>query len=126
MKLNVLTLMFLSICFSANAWSKIISHEGKMYLRDSGKQVPLELVNELVKKGEVSEVTLFEGGEVRMLSFARKGQPARIYSVDQKGFVYSIEPFTNYRVKTTKKGLVQFHEEPKRFYKIDPNGIFTY
>jgi hypothetical protein len=111
---------------SFQSMAKIISHDGKMYLRDSGKQLPLELVNDLIKKGTISEITLFEGGEVPMLAFAHKNQSNKLYTVDAKGFVYSIEPFTNYRVKTVEKGLVQFHEEPKRFYKINQQGLFVY
>jgi hypothetical protein len=123
-KLFIMTLILFGL--STVGWAKIVSTDGKLFLRAQGKQIPLELVNGLVKKGEVSEVTLYKGGDIRLLSFARKGEAKpKVYSVDEKGFVYSIEPYTNYTVKKVTGEHVQFKEDSKK-YKVDPKGFFIY
>lgn len=110
-----------------SAYAKIVIRNDQVYLQSSGEQKPLVMVNELIQSKAISKIKLYGGGEVRMISFAKNEKKEKLYSVDQKGFVYSIEPFTNYTVsKVNPGGTVEFKEKPGRRYKVDKNGYFLY
>jgi hypothetical protein len=118
-----LFLMFLA----SSAFAKIVLIEDKLFLRHQGKQLPLLMVNELISKKEISKVKLFGGGDIRLLSFAKKGESEKLYSVDEKGFVYAIEPFTTYEVtQVDEKGMIHFKQKPGKRFRIDPNGFFLH
>lgn len=114
--------------FVSTAQAKIVLVEDKLYLREDGKQVPIFLVNELIKKNSISKVKLYGGGNVNIISFAKNGEKEKIYSVDSKGYVYAIEPFANYEVADvdTDKGHFRFKQEPKRKYRVNSKGFFLY
>lgn len=124
MKKILASLMFMSFC--STAFAKILITEGKLFIRTNGQQVPLMMVNDLIEKNKVSTVQLFNNGDVHLISFSRDGGKEKIYSVDDKGYVYSIEPFASYSVKdVNKNGLVEFKQAPGKRFRVNSQGIFV-
>ena len=125
MKRILSSLLFILV--STHAFAKIVISEDKLYLRKGGDSIPLVFVNDLIEKKLVSEVKLFGKGDIHLISFAKNGEKEKIYSVDEKGYVYSIEPFASYSIKDiNKKGLVEFKQAPGKRYRINSKGIFVY
>lgn len=120
-------LIFLLFIFSSAAFAKIVVHEDKLFIRKSGKQEPIMLVNQLVDQKTITHLKLYGGGDIHLISFAKEGEKEKLYSVDTKGFVYSIEPFSSYEVeKVHAEGLITFKQQPSRKYRISSKGFFLY
>lgn len=120
-------LVFFLFVFSSAAFAKIVVHEDKLFIRKSGKQVPIMLVNQLVDQKAITHLKLYGGGDIHLVSFAKEGEKEKLYSVDEKGFIYSIEPFTSYEIeKVHAEGFVTFKQQPLRKYRISSKGFFLY
>jgi hypothetical protein len=101
--------------------------DDRLYLRKDGKQVPVFLVNEFIDKKKVKKVNLFDGGKVHIVSFAIKGDREKLYSVDDQGYIYSIEPFSKYSVdKITEDGSFVFKEVPGKQFRVTGKGFFVH
>ncbi|MGE3609308.1 MAG: hypothetical protein AB7I27_06950 [Bacteriovoracaceae bacterium] len=123
--MKLLTLLFL--LYSASSFSKIVILGEKVFFENNGKQVPIILVNQLIDQKEVSHLKLYNGGEINIISFAKGNQKELLYSVDENGFLYSIEPFTGYQVeKVFSDGNFTFKQLPGKKYHISSKGFFLY
>jgi len=124
MENKVLTVI-LSIIFSTISFAKIIKKSDQLYVKSTHREEPIHLINNLIKEGSVSKITIFGNGSINLLSFAKKGGDEKIYSVDEKGFAYAIEPFASFTIeKTTKDGRFQFHQKPAKQYYVNSEGFF--
>lgn len=120
-------LLLCSALLCTSAFASIVRVDDKLFLRSKGKQVPLLMVNELIQNKTVTKVKLYGEGRVPMVSFAKKNEKEKLYSVDEKGFVYSIEPFASYDVADIgDDGSIRFKQVPGRKYKINSQGFFLY
>lgn len=119
--------MSLTFLLSSSAFAKIVVNSNSFFVESKGNRKPIALLNTMAENKEISEVKLFSEGRVNLVAFSKNGEKEKIYSVDEDGFIYSIEPFTNYRVKhIDSEGIVTFKEEPKRRYRINTKGFFLY
>ena len=124
---NVSVLLLSAFLFNSPAFAKIVVQKNKVFIEGDGNRTPLSLVNEMIKKKEISKLKLYGAGKANVISFAKKGEKEKLYSVDKKGFVYAIDPFSKYEVKKVDdKGLVQFKEVPGKSYKITSQGFFIH
>ena len=122
---SALTFISLLIVLKSTAFAKIVMIDDKVYLRKDGQQVPVFVVNELIEKEKVKKVNLFGDGKVHLISFAAKGEEEKLFSVDNKGYIYAIEPYTKYRVsKVLDKDHFVFKEVPKKKFRITDKGFF--
>lgn len=125
MKKSGLSLAILML--STSAFSAIISEKGKLYIRSKNGKAPIIKVNDLLEKEQVKNLKLFGNGDVNLLSFKTDKTDEKLYSVDEKGFIYSIEPFASYDVtRVHQDGKVEFKQEPKKKYRINEKGFFLY
>ena len=95
---TVLTFFALLMVLKSAAFAKIVMIDDKVFLRKDGRQVPVFVVNELIEKDKVKKVNLYGEGKVHLISFATKNEKEKLYSVDDQGYIYSIEPFADYKV----------------------------
>jgi len=123
MKLIILFILF----YSFNGSAKIVIEENKFYILDKKSKNSLVMINDLIEKKMVSKVKIFLGGEAHLLSFSEGKQKEKLYSVATDGYIYSIEPFTNFDVKkVTANGGILFRQIPDKIYRVNENGIFFY
>jgi hypothetical protein len=121
------TLVLMLAFMTSTAFGRILKVQDKLFLRAQGKQVPIFAVNEMIQKKAVSKVKIFNEGRAPIIAFARKNEKEKLYSVDEKGFIYSIEPFTNYEVSDVgDDGSIKFREFPDRKYKVNSQGFFIH
>jgi hypothetical protein len=124
---KTLALIPMLALFTFSAYAKVVFTKDRLYLQKKGEQLPLSFVNEMIENKAISKIKLYGGGDVRMISFAKEDDKEKIYSVDEKGYVYSIEPFTSYSVsKVNSNGTVEFKQQPGRKYRISKEGFFLY
>lgn len=124
---TVLTFFALLFFLKASAHAKVVMIDDQVYLRNDGKQLPVFLVNELIDKEKVKKVNLYDEGRLHIISFAVKGESEKLYSVDDQGYVYSIDPYSGYKVdRVTSKGLFQFKELPGRKFRVTSKGFFIH
>ncbi|HXH31385.1 MAG TPA: hypothetical protein VNJ01_11275 [Bacteriovoracaceae bacterium] len=117
----------LLVSLSHLAHAKVIYKNNQLFVETKGKQVPVLTVNTLISENKIEAIKLFADGQVNAISFAKKGEKEKIYSIDEKGFAYSLEPFASYKVqKTDPKGFITFKEFPKRKYRVTEKGFFIY
>lgn len=116
------------ILFTSTAsFGRIVHSKDKLFLEQNGERIPIETVNQLVKDKTISKIRLYGEGKVHLISFAKKGDAEKLYSVDDKGFIYSLSPFTNYKVKDIDgEGKISFQEAPGKKYRISSKGFFFY
>ena len=120
-----LVLTILSLFFSTFAQAKIIISKNLYYIENKSGNVPLLSVNTMVNEKTISKTVIY--GSAHLISFAVKNGPVKLYSIDEKGFTYSLEPFASYTVSSTdENGKFQFKEVPGRKYFIDAKGFFLY
>lgn len=123
----LLTLLALALMLSTSAFAKIVTNDGQFFIKTKKGTHPIMSVNELIEKKEISQIKMYGKGNVHVLSFATKKGPEKLYSVDQKGFIYSIKPFSDYSIsKVDANGKFQFKQVPKRNYVVDAKGFFFY
>lgn len=122
-----ITLLTFLLLISTSSFARIVHNQDKMFIEHGGNRVPLESVNLLIKDNKISKIKLYGEGRAHVISFAKKGDSEKLYSVDEKGFIYSLDPFTNYQVKDVyEDGRLSFQEVPGRKYKISSKGFFLY
>ncbi len=122
---SVLTFVALLIVMKSSAFAKIVMIDDKVYLRKDGQQIPVFVVNELIEKDRVSKVHLFGDGNVHLISFAQKGDLEKLYSVDEKGYIYAIEPYSRFKVSKIVDGeRFVFEELPKKNFRVTNQGFF--
>lgn len=120
-------LIMVLMIFSTMSFAKIIKKSDQLYVKSSHGEEPITLVNNLMKEGSISKITIFANGSINLLSFAKKGGSEKIYSVDEKGFAYAIEPFASYTIeKMTQDGRFQFHQRPAKQYYVNAEGFFLH
>lgn len=120
---------FIILCFFliTSAYGKIIYEDDKLFFRSKGKQSPIYMVNELIQKKSVKSVKLYGEGVAPIISFAKDKGKEKLYSVDENGYVYAIDPFSDYEVKKVySDGRFQFAEAPDKKYKVNEKGFFIY
>jgi hypothetical protein len=121
------TLFTFLILISSSSFARIVHTQDKIFFEQWGNRVPLETINRLITEKKISKIKLYGEGKAHVISFAKKGEKEKLYSVDEKGFIYSLEPFTNYKIKDVHEdGKFSFHEVPGRNYKVSPKGFFLY
>lgn len=124
---TVLTFFALLMVLKSAAFAKIVMIDDKVFLRKDGRQVPVFVVNELIDKEKVKKVHLYGEGKVHLISFAKKGEKEKLYSVDEQGYIYAIAPFAEYKVnKIVDDGRFVFHEVPGKKYKVTDKGYFVH
>lgn len=121
------TLIVFLLLISTSSFARIVHTQDKMFLEQGGNRVPMETVNQLIREKKISKIKLYGEGKAHVISFAKKGEAEKLYSVDEKGFIYSLDPFASYRVKNVHDdGRISFQEVPGRKYKISSKGFFLY
>jgi hypothetical protein len=120
-------ILFLSLLLTSSAFARIVSSKEGLFIQSGGKLVPLSLLNEMILNNSISQVKLYGEGRVHLISFAKPNESERLYSVDNKGFVYAIEPFSTYQVKAIdEKGFIRFAQAPNKKFFINNHGYFIY
>ena len=110
-----------------SSYAKVVFTKDRLYLQKKGEQLPISFVNEMIENKAISKIKLYGGGDIRLISFAKEDSKEKLYSVDEKGYVYSIEPFTSYSVsKVNSNGTVEFKQQPGKQYRINKDGFFLY
>jgi hypothetical protein len=124
---SYLRLLFCLSFVSFSAIGKIVPVNGRFFIEASGARQPIFLVNDAIDKGLVSKVKLFNGGRIHILSFAKEKGEEYLYSVDEKGFTYSIHPFSSYTVSDVDDdGKFRFQQVPGKKFFVDKNGFFLH
>ncbi|MES2527851.1 MAG: hypothetical protein V4598_12230 [Bdellovibrionota bacterium] len=122
---SVLTFFALLIVMKSTAFAKIVMIDDKVYLRKDGQQVPVFVVNELIEKEKVKKVHLFGEGKIHLISFAEGKDEEKLYSVDDKGYIYAIAPYSKYRVKDViDNERFVFQEVPGKRFRVTGKGFF--
>jgi hypothetical protein len=125
MKKHIFTVAVLLV--STSLFAKIVKKEDGLYIESKESQSPIESINHLVRLGSVKKLTIYGNGNINLVSFAKGNGPLKLYSVDLKGFIYAIEPFSSYRISEVHPdGSFRFQEFPNRKYKINDQGYFLY
>lgn len=111
---------------SLNLFAGITNEKGKFYIHSKKGKAPILKVNELLASKKIKNPTIYGNGKVNAISF-KSSQGTMLYSVDEKGFIYSIEPFSKYDIsKVHSDGKFEFKQIPNRKYSINENGFFLY
>lgn len=120
-----ITFLALMVFFSTSAFAKIIIAKNQLFIQTKTGEVPLMSVNDQIKAKKISNIKIYGNGSAHLISFATNKDVVKLYSVDEKGFIYAIEPFASYTVATTEAdGKFQFNEVPGRKYIVDSKGFF--
>lgn len=115
------------VLLTSSAFARIVEIEHRYYVETNGVEEPISLLNDLVVKKQISTIKIYSGGKLNMVSFAKKGEKEKHYSVDGKGFMYEIQPFSNYRVsRIDRQNMIHFAEAPKKRFFINSDGFFIH
>lgn len=126
MKTMISTLFLLASLIPA-VQAKIIQQNDEFAIETKKGVAPIFMVNKLIRENSISRIKVYGNGNVHLLSFAKNGESEMLYSVDEKGFIYSIKPFSSYTVsKVEADGMFQFEEKPGIKYKITSSGFFLH
>lgn len=124
---TLLTFFALLLVLKSTAFAKIVMIDDKVYLRKDGRQVPVFVVNDLIEKNKVKKVNLYGEGRVHLISFAKKGEKEKLYSVDEQGYIYAIAPFAEYKVQKIIDGNhFVFQETPGKKFRVTEKGYFVH
>jgi len=109
-----------------NGHSKIVNQNGEFFVVNNQERIPIFIVNQLIEKGELSRIKLYGAGSAHLISFKKNNdKEEKLYSVDEKGFIYSISPFTDYSVTDVDElGNFKFRETQNKKFFINPKGFF--
>ncbi len=112
----------------SSAHSKIVTHNGAFFIINNQERVPLFIVNQLVEKNEISRIKLYGAGNAHLISFSKvSDKKEKLYSVDEKGFIYSINPFTEYTVtEVDEDGKFKFREVQDKKFFVNKKGFFLH
>lgn len=112
---------------ASSSFASIVSEKGRLFVQTQTSKQPIMKVNELTAKNQIDKVKLYDNGSVNIISFSTPKEGQRLYSVDQKGYIYSIEPFSKYEVsKVHPGGKIEFKQVPNRKYTVNEKGFFLY
>ena len=107
--------------------AKIINREGVFFMDSGDATTPLLMVNELIQKKKICQIILYAEGNVHLVSFAKEGQPTKLYSVDSEGFIYDLEPFSKYEVKKIyPNGTFEFKQRAGVSFHVSRKGFFLH
>lgn len=120
-------LMLSFLITTSSAFAKITIKDKKIFIEDKSTSTPLLAVNDMLKDKSISKLKTYDDGKIHLISFAKKDGPVKLYSVDEKGFIYDIAPFSGYTVtKINDKGQFEFAEVPNRKYTVSSKGFYLY
>lgn len=121
-------LLALSFLIANVSWAKVVISKDQLFLETTAGRTPISSLNTLIEKREVKNLKLHGDGLAHVVSFSKKkGEPVKNYSIDHRGFIYDIEPFSNYTVsKVHPNGDIEFKETPGKRYKITSEGYYIY
>lgn len=118
--------MFLFL-FAQTSFAKVIIKNDQLYLETTAGRTPMSTLNTMIDKKEVSKLKLHGDGKAHVISFAKNRGDEKLYSIDHRGFVYDIKPFSNYSVsKVYENGDIEFKQEPGKRYKVTSEGYYVY
>lgn len=124
---TTLTFLALLTVLSTSAFAAIVTSKGEYFVETKSGKQPIMSVNEMIQKNTISNIKIYGNGRANLISFSEKKGPVMLYSVDEKGFVYSIKPFNGYTVtEVDANGKFKFSEVPNRQYVVDAKGYFFY
>lgn len=122
---KIILLLSLPFLLTNPSFAKIIIDKDYYFIQTKQGDIPIMKVNTLLENKNINSIKIY--GNANLISFATKGDPIKLYSIDEKGFTYSIEPFASATITAVENdGKVQFKEFPNRKYFIDPKGFFLY
>lgn len=122
-----LSFLALSFILSSSVFARIVEDNKQLYVETSSGKAPITMLNNMIKSKTVTKLKTYDNGKVHLISFSKHNGPTKLYSVDEKGYIYSIEPFTNYSVSNIEdNGKFQFREIPNRKFVVDAKGYFLY
>ena len=120
-------LIILSLITSFSALAKVVIKKDELFLDTKAGRTPISSLNTMLDKKEVKNLKLHGDGKAHVVSFAKKNGEEKLYSIDQRGFIYDIEPFSKYSVsKVYENGDIEFKEVPGKRYKVTAEGYFVY
>lgn len=121
------TLILLAMLLSSTSFARIVSLDHRYYIETNGKEEPIYLLNSLIEKKAVKTIKIYGGGNINVISFAKNNGPEQLYSIDEKGYMYAIEPFSKYKIsKIHNNNLIQFAEAPNKRFFINSQGYYIY
>ncbi|MBA2403822.1 MAG: hypothetical protein H0V66_03545 [Bdellovibrionales bacterium] len=124
---KLVTFLALSLVLMSSAFAKIVLVKNQYFINSRAGEVPMSLVNTMIKNNTITNINLYGNGNVHLISYSTKNGPVKLYSVDEKGFTYAIEPFSSYSVSSTEpNGKFSFNEVPGRKYTVNSKGFFLY
>ncbi|HLW57275.1 MAG TPA: hypothetical protein VKY27_07815 [Bacteriovoracaceae bacterium] len=120
-------LLMLSVLVANVSWAKVVISKDQLFLETTAGRTPLSSLNTMLEKREVKKLKLHGDGKAHIVSFAKKNGDVRNYSIDHRGFIYDIEPFSKYTItKVHPNGDIEFKETPGKRYKITSEGYYVY
>lgn len=125
--MNSLIIALILSVLSPAVLAKITTHNHRYYVQVKNRMAPIHLLNTLIENREVSAIKIYANGNIHMISFAKKDGVEKVYSIDEKGYMYAIEPFSHYQVsRIDKKNMIQFAQVPHKKFFINSDGFFIY
>ena len=122
---KTLTLLALSTVLTSSAFAAVVSSKGQYFIETNNGVQPIMTVNDMIEKNTISNIKTY--GNANLISFSAKKGPVTLYSIDHKGFIYSIKPFSSYTVnEVDSDGKIKFSEVPNRKYVVDAKGFYFY
>jgi hypothetical protein len=107
------------------AYGKIIKKDNEFYVKSGALEKAIFKVNELIKKSEIRGITIFDNGNIHLMSFINGSGERKLYSIDQQGFMYDIRPYSSYEIVEILPGeRFKFKQRPEKIFRVDQKGFF--
>ncbi len=107
------------------AYGKIIKKDNEFYVKSGALEKAIFKVNELIKKSELRGITIFDNGNIHIMSFINTSGERKLYSIDQQGFMYDIKPYSSYEIVEILPGeRFKFKQRPEKIFRVDQKGFF--
>lgn len=120
-----LTLFCLTL--TTSSFARILLEKDGLYIETSKGKNSIFMVNKMIKEDSISQLKMYGNGRAHLISFSKNKGPSQLYSVDAKGYIYAIKPFTNFSISNVDDhGKFQFFEMPGRKYSVNEKGFFLY
>lgn len=120
-------LFIFSILVTSSAFAKVVINKDKLFLDTTAGRTPISTLNTMIEKKEVKKLKLHGDGKAHVVSFSKNKGNEKLYSIDHRGFIYDIQPFSDYTVsKVYENGDIEFKEAPGKRYKVTSEGYFVY
>lgn len=124
---TMLSTLLLSLSLISIVEAKIIRENDEFSIETKKGVAPIFMVNKLIKENAISKIKIYGNGSIHLLSFAKDGESEMLYSVDEKGYIYAIKPFSSYTVSNIESdGKFEFKEKPGMKYKVTASGFFLH